>query len=665
MSNPIIFNRGVKYIKLAKFDTGSTSENLTTQLGEVNTIRVNYSDKGIVEYPISSIIEHETYYLYRIATTDATSSSDNTKLNYYFTASAVNDAYFPPESNATQNVTSYNPPLSDTLLYFNASSGKYTYGDTPNTPITASISCSLLLESGTADNPYGFSLLLQKIDNIGNTSTIANAGSNTGDGTDNYSASLDFSFTPIEGEQYFIGVNSAYQGSGDPEYNINVSFLLITSSTYTTVTGTQIPVISEPFFSEPFYNGDYDVLVNNTPNARRSNLFFDVDYSDNIIQAVNQQVLISSSQQGRLGAPYARIQDYNYYIDRSLLPRYKGSRITKDAVNSTSTTASSYIQLSQPGQNLGVDTSGQPIVESLNSAIYSVKFGGGTTPEISGLGGTSLSDILLIGSNRDDITVIPQGDKNYSTTLNSSIEPGDNISFYQYGASSKADIPQKLEVVSTNVRVPTRSSYMIPDTTEFNVPTANARFTNDLGGKAGLLFVSASTGQSGPYRVALDNDGFYTTGSRLPSSSFMDEFETEFDNNPNNWYLSTYEVLGSTVTDKGSKASEPYRFTSGFTTSDPLGFYGVSKIIDVVNTGNNRGLVLDRPSSTFPLNRKVVGRNTDNPAGILIWESVGESIIVRGDTLSGLNASLAYSEFSPPQLTNNLDYISRTYTNKS
>ena len=63
MSNPIIFNRGVKYIKLAKFDTGSASENLTTQLGEVNTIRVNYSDKGIVEYPISSITEHETLLL--------------------------------------------------------------------------------------------------------------------------------------------------------------------------------------------------------------------------------------------------------------------------------------------------------------------------------------------------------------------------------------------------------------------------------------------------------------------------------------------------------------------------------------------------------------------------------------------------------------------------
>ncbi len=651
MSNPIIFNRGVKYIKLAKFDTGSTSENLTTQLGEVNTIRVNYSDKGIVEYPISSITEHETYYLYRIATTDATSSADNKQLDYNFNATRINNSL----TTGYNKINGYNSK-NDPLNYFSNSNGEYTYGDTPN---RGNLILQYTASIDTSTNPTQGTFSIIKQNNLGITSSIANESFSD---TSAINFEGNVSINPIEGEIFFAIIDlSVSTGAILDDFKFKIS----TGSAYTTSTGTQIPVILEPFFTEPFYNGDYDVLVNNTPNARRSSLFFDVDYSDNIIQAVNQQVLISSSQQGRLGAPYARMQDYNYYIDRSLLPRYKGSRITKDAVNSTSATASSYIQLGQPGQNLGVDTSGQPIVESLNSAIYSVKFGGGTTPEILGLGGTSLSDILLVGSNRDDITVIPQGDKNYSTTLNNSIEPGDNISFYQYGASSKANIPQKLEVVSTNVRVPARSSYMIPDTTEFNVPTASARFTDDLDGKAGLLFFSASTGQSGPYRVKLDNDGFYTTGSRLPSSSFIDEFETEFNNSPNNWYLSTYEVLGSTVTDEGSKATEPYRFTAGFTTSDPFGFYGVSKIIDVVNTGNNRGLVLDRPSSTFTLNGKVVGRSEGNPAGILIWQSVGESIIVRGDTLSGLNASLAYSEFSPPQLNENLDYISRTYTNKS
>ena len=365
MSNPIIFNRGVKYIKLAKFDTGSASENLTTQLGEVNTIRVNYSDKGIVEYPISSITEHETYYLYRVATTDATSSADNKLLDYNFTATKT----FQGCTEGNNPITFYNSE-TDPLGYFTTSNGRYLYEDTPNRG-------NLILHYTGAIDGVGVSsdgdIQIIKRDTNGNFSTILSEQFQVLNDVDQLEGSI--SFQPIEGERYNAEVNiSTGQDSVDL---VNFKFSIRTGSAYTTSEGTQIPVILEPFFTEPFYNGDYDVLVNNTPNARRSNFFFDVDYSDNIIQAVNQQVLISSSQQGRLGAPYARIQDYNYNIDRSLLPRYKGSRITKDAVNSVfpAYSLSSYpYQLGQPGQNLGVDTSGQPIVESLNTAIYNAKF---------------------------------------------------------------------------------------------------------------------------------------------------------------------------------------------------------------------------------------------------------------------------------------------------
>ena len=71
MAVTITSKKVVKFIKLNKFDTGSTNDDLTTPLGEISKIRINYSDKGIVEYPINSIVEHDTYYLYRIATTNA------------------------------------------------------------------------------------------------------------------------------------------------------------------------------------------------------------------------------------------------------------------------------------------------------------------------------------------------------------------------------------------------------------------------------------------------------------------------------------------------------------------------------------------------------------------------------------------------------------------
>ncbi len=641
----IIPNNGVKYIKLAKFDTGSTSENLTTQLGEINTIRVNYSDKGIVEYPVASIVEHETYYLYRVSTTDATSSADNKQLDYNF-ISARNPLGL---SLGYEKIKNYNFE-SDPLNYFTSSEGDYLYGDTPNKNLNIQYTASFIPDGGNLEG----SISIIKQNNLGITSSLL---SQQFQENANFTISQSININPIEGEKYFSVLNIDTIAGSSPSLD-DFKFKISTGSAYTTSTGTQLPVVLEPFFSEPFFNGDYDVLVNNAQNARSSNLFFDIDYSDNIIQAVNQQVLISSSQQGKLGAPYARIQDYNYYIDRSLTPRYKGSRITKDAINSISSSKSVATQSLEPGQNLGVDTSGQPIVESLNVAAYSINWAGGTSPEILGAGGTSLSDILLVGDNRDDITIVAQADPNYSDIINSSVEPGDIVSFYQYGNSS-AQNPQRVEVIETKLNVPPKSAYIVPSIKNSN----HGKFTSSLDGGEGIVFHGGGGSYFGIYKVDLNDNGFYISGSQFSDNTeFIDEFESRFNNSTNDWYVTTYNTLGSPVIYNGSTATENYEFTSEFTTSDPLGYYGVSKITEVVN-GSVKGVKLDR--SVGALNNATLGGSTGTVVGILIWESWGNSIIVRGSNLSGVGASLVYSEFAPKALTENLDYISRTYTNKS
>ena len=490
-------------------------------------------------------------------------------------------------------------------------------------------------------------------------------GSNQGDQPINFSFNNDKNYLLEISATNNTGFSTAafqIEDTTDPSYRLFTSPQIPDGDTFDTVISIEEFTINGKdlltpnlTFSPVFFAGDgFDIIVNIRENVAedgalpllnnaitdtKSKLFYDVDYSDNIIQAVNQDVLISSSQQGATSATFAEIQDYNYYIDRSLTLRYKGSKSTSPGFNKSS---------SEGG--LGI----LPNVEQLNVAAYSINWAGGTSPEILGAGGTSLSDILLVGDNRDDITLIPQADPNYSDTINSSVEPGDIVSFYQYGNSS-AQNPQRVEVIETKLNVPPKSAYMISSQDSDDLAEWTASFFD---GNGGIKFVGNSVGV---YKVNTNDSGFYITGSFITASDFIPEFQERFNNSENDWYVSLYTSLPSPVIYNGPNATTNYEFTPNFTTSDPLGYYGVSKIIGVKTAGGGTaaGIYLDRNIGVDN------GDQIGTLYGILIWESWGNSIIVRGSNLSGIGASLVYSEFAPKTLTNNLDYISQTYTNKS
>jgi hypothetical protein len=74
----------------------------------------------------------------------------------------------------------------------------------------------------------------------------------------------------------------------------------------------------------------------NVLNAERSKRFLDVDYSTNPITPVNistiqntisRSLVNNESTYNDINAPYAYVQDYNYYIQRSTIPRYYGSKL--------------------------------------------------------------------------------------------------------------------------------------------------------------------------------------------------------------------------------------------------------------------------------------------------------------------------------------------------
>jgi hypothetical protein len=76
-------------------------------------------------------------------------------------------------------------------------------------------------------------------------------------------------------------------------------------------------------------------IFQNIANAVRSQRYLDVDYSSNQVTPVNMSIItqtISRSIEDNLStytdpnAPYAQLQDYNYHIQRSNIPRYYGSK---------------------------------------------------------------------------------------------------------------------------------------------------------------------------------------------------------------------------------------------------------------------------------------------------------------------------------------------------
>jgi hypothetical protein len=147
------FSQGVKFIKIARVDDQGKDNTLSLQ--ELNSIRIDYSDTDIIEYPITSISKYDTYFLFGVLPTNTTSSTDNQVLNYRFSASFyTGDTLIPagssksiPQDTGGSYSVSYN-----NLNYFTASTGQYTLGNLPNIPITFIVSASITGSGGGSGN---------------------------------------------------------------------------------------------------------------------------------------------------------------------------------------------------------------------------------------------------------------------------------------------------------------------------------------------------------------------------------------------------------------------------------------------------------------------------------------------------------------------------------
>ena len=391
---------GVKYIKIARYDANGNDN--YTSLRELDKIRIRTNDAGIIEYPIATITEYSTYFLYQTATTDITSSTNNQILNYRVSASRA--AGINTISSPTSKVVTTYIENTDNLNYFDPSSGYLTFENTPNIPIiiTSSVNFSINADALSAGSIPHLSLV--DITSLGAGLTSLNYASQvvpnivlqvqTGSALSPVSVgttgtiTLTGSFTPVENRNYVL-VLSNLNGLSivpAPSWNGTNIDLKITQST-AEIAGIGAQTVLEPYITVPFVNSDYNAIINNASENRLSEDFMDVDYADSLNTPINLIALISGS------ATPAQIQDSNYTTQRVISSRYTGKQLQSAKLNVWSST--------------DIAPSKTPNVSNPKSYFVRFNWLGGTTPEWgnNNVGRTNVSVKSIVDEN--GVEIIP------------------------------------------------------------------------------------------------------------------------------------------------------------------------------------------------------------------------------------------------------------------
>jgi hypothetical protein len=162
---------------------------------------------------------------------------------------------------------------------------------------------------------------------------------------------------------------------------------------------------------------DYLVLINNASSSRLSEKYFDVDYSQQNILPVNQQVILSQS------ATYAQVQDSNYTLASNINPRYVGSKNTSAKYNTYTVGDSSY------GKKAAIDTYVKYFAYFDYMAARSTY-----------IGGSNIHIINLIDIEGNIITLTPENKNLFD--IEQIFKQGDPVYAYQVNGTSVTTLPE-------------------------------------------------------------------------------------------------------------------------------------------------------------------------------------------------------------------------------
>ena len=346
-----IYNNGIKYIKINKFDKNGIDN--ANKLQDADSITINYPDIGPQTYVIITNQPQQDYYLIGINASPLTSSI-NTIPNYNTkaTTSTISslDSIFYTASNFTIN-------NGNSLSYLNSTTGVYTLGNTPNTPIKFIFTASIAPTNWTGNFAI-INLEDTEYESVLSSGFVIPAGPGpnvTVSGSIILSSSNNGVVPFIENTNLGIGF---YKATGT---NISInSFEVIISGSNSPITSSTLIVFNP---EEDFYYSDYNALFGNAETPQFSSQFMDVDYTSTFTTPVNFDLIISGT------ADRAQVQDSNYSSQAWSNIRYNGVR----------SDSSDFNRLTRNG---GYGSS--PNVEQNQTYIAYFDGVGGTGPEIIG-----------------------------------------------------------------------------------------------------------------------------------------------------------------------------------------------------------------------------------------------------------------------------------------
>jgi len=298
------YNSGVKYIKINRYDSGGLDR--SDYLSQLQSITLTYPDRSAIEYPINTTQEQANFYLYGITPGYNTSSKGN--INDYGVTSSKANVQGPTVGNLLK-VKNYSTTVGNTLGYFNATTGVYTFGDTPNIPVKVNVSISSVSNASTTHSIY-------KNSTNDTYSTISPIDPNNllglviGNGSIDITLTGSLSLTETETLAVYT-----YNFSDSASATVSMSIYNNTPQ----FNGSSSLVIFNPDALNFDYN-NYNPLLGNAETPQYSTVWMDVDYSQNPLVPINFGLIISGT------ADSAFVQDSNYSSKSWSNLRYNGSR---------------------------------------------------------------------------------------------------------------------------------------------------------------------------------------------------------------------------------------------------------------------------------------------------------------------------------------------------
>lgn len=386
-SQLLIVGPKVTYIKINRYDNGGNDNTLSLQ--ELTTLRLQTST-GILNFNLLTITEYPTYYLYTTYTSIsflvATVSPDSNVLDHHIVASKTGTT--PVAGDDSVIVTNYNTVTTDTLGYFNPTTGLITFGDTPNIEIYITASVTV------PDVYQDFSLFGSSEGRI----VMVSGGPGT--------ITLSTSLSPIENSTYWLFIEN--NGAGASSYS-NVNLLLTQSISPSSSTNL---TVLEPYLTENFFYNDCNSLYGNADGLEYSTDFMSVNYDNGSIIPSNQSQILNRT------AERAPVKPYNYSARAQILPRYNGVRTTSLDFNLNTVTLDTFDDC-----NINSIRTGEPNVQSLGTYFAYYDYTGGTSPELYNRMGCHI--VYLIDT--DGNVFSPTLDSPYYPNLIDTFPTGKNV----------------------------------------------------------------------------------------------------------------------------------------------------------------------------------------------------------------------------------------------